>query len=169
MVAGFLQRNAAKIKQKKKDLRQLQRNTRRRERMCTKRSFLAKEGFFRSSRKITLATAFGGWVSLVVFKANIHRAFDLRYALLKQEDEIKLYKREQGLAPKLKDVFTPGSDGDSENEADDPFDARQHPKFIRSYMHGHTSHRIRCKFCNNWFMEAQNHAEVHCLCLLSSS
>jgi len=166
-VSGFLQQNAVKIASKQKDLLHLQRNTRRRERMCTKRSHLCKQGFFPKARKITLATAFGGWVSLISFKANIHRAFDLRFALLKQEQEIKLYKKEQGLQPKQKKH--PGSSvgsglGDREAvleiDPPDPFNAQQRPKFIRSHMHAHVSHRVRCKFCNRWFMEAQNHEEV---------
>ena len=91
-VSAFLQENGRKIVRKERDLRQLQRNTLRREWMTTKRSFLADYGFFPRARRAALAAAFGGWVTLMSFKANIHKAFDLRYALLKQEQEIKLFQ-----------------------------------------------------------------------------
>eukprot|EP00750_Incisomonas_marina_P027634 INCI6214.3.p1 GENE.INCI6214.3~~INCI6214.3.p1 ORF type:complete len:2817 (-),score=567.99 INCI6214.3:465-8915(-) len=165
-VAEFIQENGRKIRRKEHDLRQLKRNTLRRERMCTKRSFLAQRGFFPKSRRIALATAFGGWVSLMSFRGNIHKAFDLRFALLKQEQEIKLFKEETGLADKKRQASSARGNalGRREDvlveEHQDPFNAKQHPKFIRSHMHGHVSHRIRCKFCNKWFMEAQNHAEA---------
>ncbi len=185
--AEFTRVTAQRIRQKEIDLRQLRRNTRRKELLCTKRSFLAhRDGLFPCSRQAALATAFGGWVSLVAFKANIHKAFDLRYALLKQEQEVKLYKHEQGLADDERKKAAAaaavaaaaggggygGGGGDDDDlgghemalpeydDVEDDEDPRQHPKFIRSYMHAHVSRRIRCKFCNKWFMEAQNHEMV---------